>query len=266
MSPIWKTEQQEVWRYFGKRLVEISGIFGGAYVLDIGSGRGTSLLPAAKKVGPDGLVVGIDNWIPYIVGTTKEILARELPQASIIKMDAEKLGFAEGYFDFVLSGFSYCFCRMEDVRNVLKNGGKVSFSAWKWQDDLEWMGILVQKIVPEDKYADLSDMGIPTEDGRPWVYVRETKDSLHDLLSNAGFKDITIVEEKKEFLYRDEEHYWDIVTNSGWQHYLEIIKDMGDEALAGFKDDMFEYLQQYKDNKGIQHSRTVLLATGIKCT
>ena len=264
MSQIWKTEQPEWWIYFGRRLVEISNISEGAYVLDVGSGRGTSLLPAAQKTGADGLVIGIDNWAPNVTGTTKEILRHGLTNASITKMDAGNLGFRESYFDYVLSGFAYVFCRMEDLHRVLKSGGQITLSSWKWQEDLEWMGELVQKLVPEDKYEDLSDMGIPSDDGRPWVYFRDSKDNLNELLNEVGFSNIEILEERREFLYRDEEDYWDIARNSGWQHYLKIIENMNSKSLPKFKDDMFGLLQKYKDHRGIPFSRTVLLATANK--
>jgi len=46
--------------HFGRRLVDIAGIPGGSQVIDIATGRGEVLFPAAESVGLDGKVTGID--------------------------------------------------------------------------------------------------------------------------------------------------------------------------------------------------------------
>ena len=45
---------------FGARLLEIAALREGESVLDVGSGRGATLLPAATQVGPTGRVLGAD--------------------------------------------------------------------------------------------------------------------------------------------------------------------------------------------------------------
>lgn len=44
----------------GQRLVELAQIPAGARVLDVASGRGAILFPAAERVGPQGKVIGVD--------------------------------------------------------------------------------------------------------------------------------------------------------------------------------------------------------------
>jgi ubiquinone/menaquinone biosynthesis C-methylase UbiE len=48
------------WEYFGARLVELANIQPGEKVLDVGCGTGSSLFPAADKVGGRGYAAGID--------------------------------------------------------------------------------------------------------------------------------------------------------------------------------------------------------------
>lgn len=51
----------DYWLYFGIRLVEHAAIGSGVDVLDVGCGAfGSSLFPAAAKVGKHGHVIGID--------------------------------------------------------------------------------------------------------------------------------------------------------------------------------------------------------------
>ena len=48
------------WEYFGTRLVELADLQLGEKVLDVGCGSGSSLFPAATKVGMHGFAVGVD--------------------------------------------------------------------------------------------------------------------------------------------------------------------------------------------------------------
>ena len=50
----------DYWDFFGIRLVDYAEITPGDKVLDIGCGTGSSLLPAAEKVGGRGYAIGID--------------------------------------------------------------------------------------------------------------------------------------------------------------------------------------------------------------
>ena len=47
-------------QYFGKELVNFAQVPPGARVLDVATGRGAVLFPAAEKVGQEGEVIGID--------------------------------------------------------------------------------------------------------------------------------------------------------------------------------------------------------------
>ena len=67
MSRIWSRplgvtdlNGPDYWDYFGGRLVAHANIFPGAKILDIGCGTGSSLFPAARQMGNQGYIIGID--------------------------------------------------------------------------------------------------------------------------------------------------------------------------------------------------------------
>ncbi len=62
--------------YFGRRLVEVAQIPAGSRVLDIATGRGAVLFPAAERVGPQGYVIGIDLAEDMVKQTADEIKRR----------------------------------------------------------------------------------------------------------------------------------------------------------------------------------------------
>ena len=50
------------WDYFGQRLVDELHLEPGSRVLDVGTGGGSTLYPAANAVGTEGSVIGIELW------------------------------------------------------------------------------------------------------------------------------------------------------------------------------------------------------------
>ena len=137
---IWKNILEDYWYDFGRTLVKHAEVCEDSRVLDIGFGRGTSLIPAAEIVGPGGEVIGIDNWDPHVKGTTLEIEQRGLTNATVVNMDARKIDFDDNSFDFILSGFSYVFYSLADTRRLLRHDGRIAVSSWGLEEDSEWMG------------------------------------------------------------------------------------------------------------------------------
>src|SRR5690349_14390611 len=88
--------------YFGQQLVKAANIPSGAKVLDVATGRGAVLFPAAEKVGAQGYVNGIDISVGMVEETLAEIEQRGIKNATVQVMDAEHLTFPDATFDVVL--------------------------------------------------------------------------------------------------------------------------------------------------------------------
>ncbi|MFH1373819.1 MAG: class I SAM-dependent methyltransferase [bacterium] len=261
---IRKNPLEDYWYDFGKKLVEHAKVCEGSHVLDIGFGRGTSLIPAAEMVGPGGEVVGIDNWDPHVKCTTIEIERHGLTNATVVNMDARKIDFDDNSFDFILSGFSYVFFSLADTNRLLRDGGRIALSSWALEEDSEWMGELIQSKFPENIYAGHEDMNEPEEDDRPRVYSRDTADSLTTKLRNAGFRDVRVLPEEKRYAFGSEEAWWDSMKHSGWQGCLKRIDETGAGARAAFKKEAFRMLQMHRVGDSYPYTRAVLFGVGTK--
>src|SRR4051812_12498403 len=73
--------------HFGHRLVEHTGIQPAMSVLDVATGRGAVLFPALERVGPTGVVIGIDLAESMVQATTEDATQRGL-NVSVRVMDA----------------------------------------------------------------------------------------------------------------------------------------------------------------------------------
>jgi ubiquinone/menaquinone biosynthesis C-methylase UbiE len=243
-----KDEGPLILTHFGKRLAELAEIRKGACILDLGMGGGTSLIPAAKRVGTTGQVFGIDISHEMIRYSYEKIKDLKIPNARLIQTDAKNLIFKDNTFDCVLSGFSYIYSTLEEIRRVLKDGGRLALSTWKILEDMEWMASFLNKYQPTD-----------TKDH----YHRDTPEELKTLLGEAGFTDITIITESQEFAYKDEEQWWADMRESGWKDHLKTLEESG-HTLEAFKKEAFEGLQKYKRSDRFPFTVAVRFGFGTK--
>jgi ubiquinone/menaquinone biosynthesis C-methylase UbiE len=243
-----KNEGPHIMAHFGKRLAELAEIKKGAWILDLGMGGGTSLIPATTKVGSTGQVFGIDISDEMIKYTHKKIKDRKIPNAKLIQTDAKTLIFKDNTFDYVLSGFSYIYSTLEEIRRVLKYGGRLALSTWKILEDMEWMASFLSRYQPAN-----------TQD----FYHRDTPEELKTLLSEAGFTDITIITESHEFAFKDEEQWWADMRESGWENHLKKLEESGC-TLEAFKEEAFKGLQKYKRLNRFPFTVAVRFAFGTK--
>lgn len=151
VSPIFDTIGPKYFTYFGEHLVDLTEIKEGDKVLDVATGRGALLFPAAKKVRDNGEVIGIDIAQGMVRETSAEIEKRHIINAKIFEMDAENLCFPDETFDHVLCGFAIFFfpdykAALNEFMRVLKDGGGLGLTTFYREDEeILWVHELMQK-------------------------------------------------------------------------------------------------------------------------
>lgn len=111
---------------WGDIVADVAGIAVGERVLDVACGTGVLACAAEKRVGPNGLVVGLDP--------NEEMLAIARPKSSRIEWrsaQAESLPFEAESFDAVASQFGFMFFDSKDgalreMMRVLRPGGRLA--------------------------------------------------------------------------------------------------------------------------------------------
>ena len=189
--------------HFGQRLVELMQIPRGAHVLDVATGRGAVLFPAAEAVGAQGRVIGID-LAPMMVQETAEVIAhRKLaPQVAVMPMDAETLQFPDASFDYLLCGFALFFFpqldrALAEFRRVLKPQGRIGVTTWdKSFAPMVGLDELVQAHLPPQPTTNPS----PTAEANPQP-IFDTPAGLEAILQSAGFTEIQLHAEAADFVY-----------------------------------------------------------------
>lgn len=249
------------WEEFGKRLIGFSSINRGAYVLDIGMGRGASLFPAIDKVGKEGYVIGIDNSEVMVKETLKDLTDRNIHNAKVKVMNAQYLDFEENHFDNIICGFGIGYLlaseeKLNCILRVLKNGGQAGFSIWGIQEDQRWLTEIVNKYLPpikQNKNSRKTD--IPSFN---------TVEGITKILDDAGFINLKIQQEKSVVIYKDKEEWWQEMCTNAVRGIFENIKELGCDVFDAFKNDVFEGLENFNKDNRIHINMPVIYAFGEK--
>ncbi|GAA4538182.1 methyltransferase domain-containing protein [Pseudonocardia xishanensis] len=112
----------------------------GERILDVGSGPGFLLAQLAEAVGSGGAVRGLDPSPSMNAVATARCAA--LPQVEVVQGGAERLPFADGEFDAVVSTQVYEYVAdiagaFAEVARVLRPGGRVLVLDTDW-DSVVW--------------------------------------------------------------------------------------------------------------------------------
>ena len=205
--------------HFGKKLVAYTSPCKGDRILDVATGTGAVLLPAARAVGPQGSVIGVD----LSLGMLQEAKKRSLfPWIQLQQMDAEHLEFPDNSFDVVFCAHALFFFpnilrALTEFKRVLKPHGRLSISIFGKRTPLNaW-------IVERSK-----ELGA-TRQIR--VTAIEDAEMLKDFLQKAGFSQIDIHEEKTMISYETSEEWWESLWTCGYRSNLEQLLPQDLELL-----------------------------------
>ena len=224
-----------VFQNWGTRLVELIGLVGGERVLDVATGRGAALIPAAQLVGKYGRVVGVDLAQGMLEEAEDAARQLGLDNFELYKMDAEHLEFRDEIFDAVTCAFSFFFfpaldVALREMRRVLKTGGKFGatvFGTTPPPFDPGW------RIFAEQMRT--YNMAVRTP-GR----VTYAPGEFQSVLAKAGFAQIETQLERYDVIFPKPDDWWAFQFTLGNR---AALTRMADETRAQFKD---EYLAKVR--------------------
>lgn len=265
-APTYDQVGARFFAHFGRRLVEVAGLASGSAVLDVATGRGAVLFPAAEAVGSAGRVVGIDLAQHMLAATQAEATARGVTNVALQHMDAEALQFPDATFDAALCGFALFLLPQMDhalaqIRRVLCPGGRITVSTWVnvFGPEFAWLQPLQTQFAPT--------MQAPARTGDGAAPVFDTPEGLSAILSNAGFTDVMIVADTAQFSYADEEAWWASLWSHGMRGWLEAVEQhQGAATLQRFKDAAFMQLHTQRTPDGFVQTSSVLFGSATKPT
>lgn len=243
VAPRYAEEGPPYFAYAGRRLVEVAQVQPGDVVLDLGTGRGAVLLPAARQVGPGGRAVGVDIAREMLAYTRRTLESEQLTQASVQLMDVSALEFEAGQFTHALSSFSVFFFPdlpgvLRKIGELLRSNGVAGFAFSRSTDPRRrWY---------EQMLRDSGALaGLPGPRGYPRI--REPG-ILGGLLESAGFKDVVEIEEQTDIWYASPEAWWASLWTHGSRRPLER---MSPELLEQVKTEALQRARELAEPQGM---------------
>ncbi|MFC1911282.1 class I SAM-dependent methyltransferase [Chloroflexota bacterium] len=251
-APTYDRVGPAIYEPFGKRLVDWLSLRPGATMLDIATGAGAALLPAARLLGPKGHIAGIDLSDGLLRQAGALARAEGLTNVELRKMEAEHLEFHDQAFDFVACAFSlYFFPNMEaalnEMHRVCKPGG--------------WLGLTVFDRTPPpfDPLFPIAMQQFGAYQGKvciPPHGMSFAPEELEGFLKQHGWQSIETHSENVTFIYKSEEDVWAFLP-------LQFaLMDAGEGARAQFKEEFLARLRPLFRPDGLHVSAAVAYAKG----
>ncbi len=226
-------------RQFGRRLVEMAGIRSGMWVLDVATGPGEPALTIARRVGPRGLVAGVD--------------------LQFHEMDAEHLTFADLTFDRVVCRFGLMIMpdaerALAEMHRVLVPGGRVSVAVWSAQSKVNTLGIVRRSLERHDAFH--------PPPGAPDFFRFGKAGAMERALRGAGFRHVRSERMTAEWVFNSPEEFWDSMKRGpSLRRALATVSPAGRRAVKAY---VFRALAKYERNGRLRIPNEAVLALGVK--
>ncbi|MGH6996941.1 MAG: class I SAM-dependent methyltransferase [Phenylobacterium sp.] len=161
----------------------------GQRTLDIGCGAGATTLAMARRLGPEGLSLGVDISGPLVD------IARSRADglsAQFVQADAQIHDFGAASFDAAMSRFGVMFfndfdAAFANIRLALKPGAELVFACWRKPADNPLAAAPMRAVA---SFLPLQPAPDPMAPGR---FAFADPDRIDGILTRSGWRDVEIV-------------------------------------------------------------------------
>jgi ubiquinone/menaquinone biosynthesis C-methylase UbiE len=180
-EPLWQSQLAAAQRV----LLTAVAPAGGERVLDVACGTGLVSFAAAKAVGPEGEVLGVDLSAGMIEAARMRVAERGQSRISFARMDAEHLLLPPGTFDVVLCALGLMYVpdpsrALAEMQRVMRAGGRLGLAVWGERARCGWSSVF--GIVQAEVASEVCPLFFSLGQG----------EALGDLCAGCGFEQVRL--------------------------------------------------------------------------
>lgn len=195
MAPTWIELEDHLEKTAGdpgRRAMDELDLRPGHRVLDLGCGTGPTTVELARRVDPDGSVLGVDLTAEMLVRARQRADHEGVSNVRFEHADVQTHDLGTDAYDRAFSRFGVMFyadpvAAFSNIHKALKSGGALGFVCWQAVMANEWM------LVPGMAVASVT--GAPPampEPGQPGPFSLCDAERVRQVLGSAGFSDVEV--------------------------------------------------------------------------
>jgi len=202
MSDFWNGDGGRNWmrfqhrlaislKHFGQQAMVATNLSKGEKVLDIGCGWGDTTFDIARTVASNGYVQGVDISDLILQHAITRLKSSDLDNVSFKCVDAESHRFTLKSFDVAYSRFGVMFfndpvAAFNNIRQILKPNGRLSFICWQPIADNQWVKLPLDSVAKH--FVDAPEIN----EDLPGAFSLGDKSKASRILESAGYNNISI--------------------------------------------------------------------------
>ena len=244
---------------YGDRLVEMASLRRGMWVLDVATGPGEPALTAARRVGPRGLVLGID-FSPAMLRTAASRARQSgIRNVQFRHMDAEHLKLPGMMFERVFCRFGLMLMpdaqeALRETYRVLVPGGRVAVAVWSAQSKVNTLGIVREVLVRHHAFT--------PPPGAPDFFRFGKAGAIERALKTAGFRDIRSKRMTIEWVFADANDFWNSMKQG--PSLKRALVGLSRALRRTIKEEVARRLERFRRGNALRIPNEAVLAVGRK--
>ena len=246
-------------RPYGRRLIELAEVRKGMWVLDVATGPGEPALTVGRRVGPSGLVVGVDFSTAMLRRAQARARTLGLRNVHFREMDAERLTFGGMMFDRVLCRFGLMLMpdaerALAEMHRVLQPGGRVAIAVWSAQQNVNTLGIVRKALVRYGAFT-------PPE-GAPDFFRFGKAGAIERALRTAGFLRVRSERMTVDWIFRGPDDFWNSMKQG--PSLRRALAKVPPDVRRAIKGEVFRRLAHFEHKGALRIPNQAVLAIGVR--
>lgn len=239
-------------------MFESVGISNGMCVLDLACGAGSTAIPAAKRVGVQGSVIGCDISGEMLKFLDENAKAKDVSNIETLCCAAEDIEHTDYVFDAAICQtglmlFNAPQRALGGVKTRLRSGAKISAIVFSEPQNNPFAS---QPMAIALKHAGKQ----PPEPGTPGLFALSRQDVLRNLFERAGYQDIEIVQSTVSLHLRSTGDAV-LMMQEAFGAYRAVLSELDQKARENAWQEIESCLAQFETPHGLESQLSFHIAS-----